>query len=108
MSELERYGQGSGLPMQYGAGGGGLDARRQNKQLAHVRRAVRNEVVVSKDKVDGVASLTEHSMHRLAEVDNTRRTLAGNDEGLNKAMIELEINFMRTVGRIQNELYRGM
>jgi|GEM_PF-4820945 len=87
--------------------GTGMDARRQNRELTHARRAVRNEVTLANDKIDGRAALAEHAMHRLAEIDNTRRHLAGNDEALSQAMAEFEINFIRSVARDQIELFRG-
>lgn len=103
MSSLERYEPGGSLVRPPGMS---LDARRQGKELAHNRRGVRNDVALAKDKVDGAAHIAEHSMYRLAEVDSVRRQLAGHDEGLNNAMIEVELNYLRAVARVQNALFR--
>jgi hypothetical protein len=68
------------------------------------KRAVANlvrETKLAGLKVDAEAALTGRIMERAVDIDQYRKSLAGNDETLNMVLTRIELGFVEKVQRVQ-------
>jgi len=90
MNELERWGNRSSLiPSK--------DERLNTRAIAGLVR----ETKFAGLKVDAEAALTGRIMERAVDIDQYRKTLAGNDETLNAVLTRIELNFVDKAARHQ-------
>lgn len=77
-----------------------LPAREQRRHNNAVARVVADTKLTAV-KVDAEAALTGRMMERAVDIDDYRRSLAGNDETKNAILTRLEMTFINKVERIQ-------
>ncbi|ROP38989.1 hypothetical protein [Saccharothrix texasensis] len=80
---------------------GGLVLSNEGRQLqAALRREAANGIV-QKARIAIASDIAMDAMDSVKEVDDYRRTLAGNDQTLNALLVEVEMNHVHQVSRIQ-------
>lgn len=94
MSDLMRYVNGEMKPKGKG-----------ERDLANNSKMVVGTIQLAGLKSEGIAALAGKIMQDIAELDNHRRALAGDDPVLNKLLGEIELNAARQMGRIQNSTF---
>jgi hypothetical protein len=102
MSELER--RDFNAPAVRSSGSG--LTRRDRKNLSNDRKAVVRAHRNAKDTLDAVADVTEHGMHRTAELDRTRQFLAGDSKVLHELLYAQEAGYVNETLRAQRS-FRG-
>lgn len=103
MSDIERR---APRPPAQQARSGKLSPRRERRELERQRRAIADRNTVVKDVLDSAADVTEHGMHRTAELDRTRQWLGGTNEVLHKLLYEQEVGFVNTALHAQQSFRR--
>lgn len=91
MNELQRWAAGTSsiVPSK--------DERQANRAVANLVR----ETKLAGLKVDAEAALTGRIMERVVDIDQYRKSLAGNDETLNMVLLRVEVGYVEKVQRIQ-------
>lgn len=90
MNELERWaGSSSLIPSR--------DGRQHKKAVDNLVR----ETKFAGLRVDAEAALTGRIMERAVDIDQYRKSLAGNDETLNMVLTRVELGFVDKAQRIQ-------
>ncbi len=91
MNELQRWASGSSniVPSK--------DERQHNRAVANLVR----ETKFAGIKVDAEAALTGRIMERAVDIDQYRKSLAGNDETLNMVLTRIELGFVEKAQRVQ-------
>lgn len=87
---------------------GGLVQSREGKELQRDLRDLGHRGVLAKAEVAVHTEITQDAMDSVTEVDQYRRTLAGNDELLNQALAQVEVNHLKAIGHIQKRLDGGL
>ena len=86
-------------------GSGDRRSRASNRALAAASQPIVDEARIAAMKVDGSAALAGHAMDAAKGLDNYRRQLAGGDETLNNILVDIEVEGLRQVKKIQAKLY---
>lgn len=79
--------------------------RRERKERAARRAAIRAEVEVAKELADGVYEVYEYSMLGMDGLDATRRQLAGDDPAKNMLLGRMQMRAMRKIERVVDGLF---
>jgi len=90
MNELERWGNRSSIIPS-----------KDERQHSRAKAALVRETQFAGLKVDAEAALTGRIMERAVDIDQYRRSLAGNDETLNAVLTRIELNFVDKAARHQ-------
>lgn len=93
MNELERWA---------GSSGGLIPNRDERTHRRAVDRLVR-ETKFAALRVDAEAALTGRIMERAVDIDQYRKSLAGNDETLNAVLLRIEVGFVDKAQRVQRQ-----
>lgn len=93
MSELEKW---------TGAASGGLLPRREERAHGRAVAKLVNQTKLEGLRVDAEAALTGRIMERAVELDNYRKSLAGNDPVLDALLTRIELGFIDKAARIQH------
>lgn len=80
---------------------GGLVLSREGRQLQTALRQEAADGMIAKARVAIATDVAMDAMDSVKEVDDYRRTLAGNDQTLNALLVEVEMNHVHQVSRIQ-------
>lgn len=80
---------------------GGLVLSREGRQLQTALRQEAADGMVKKARIAIASDIAMDAMDSVKAVDDYRRTLAGNDEGLNSLLAQVELNHVGHVTRIQ-------
>jgi hypothetical protein len=91
MNELQKWAAGASSVVS------SKDERLHNKAVANLVR----ETKFAGLKVDAEAALTGRIMERAVDIDQYRKSLAGNDETLNMVLTRIEIGFVEKAQRVQ-------
>ena len=91
MNELQRWAAGTSsiVPSKV--------ERQHNRAVANLVR----ETKFAGLKVDAEAALTGRIMERAVDIDQYRKSLAGNDETLNMVLTRIELGFVEKAQRVQ-------
>lgn len=90
-NELQRWAAGAAAAVP------SKDERQHKKAVANLVR----ETKFAGLKVDAEAALTGRIMERAVDIDQYRKSLAGNDETLNMVLTRIELGFVEKVQRVQ-------
>lgn len=93
MNELERWASGSPS----------IVPSREERQHKKAVAALVHETKFAGLKVDAEAALTGRIMERAVDLDQYRKSLAGNDETLNMVLTRIELGFVDKGVRIQRQ-----
>ena len=91
MNELERWATGSPSI---------VPSREERQHKKAINNLVR-ETQFAGLKVDAEAALTGRIMERAVDIDQYRKSLAGNDETLNMVLTRIELGFVDKAQRLQ-------
>lgn len=91
MNELERWAGSSGR----------LVASKEERTHRRAVDRLVNETKFAGLRVDAEAALTGRIMERAVDIDQHRKSLAGNDETLNAVLLRIEVGFVDKAQRIQ-------
>jgi hypothetical protein len=80
----------------------------QGRALSRRAREMRAETALAALQARGVQAVTDLGMEVLADLDDKRRQEAGNNQGLNQLLVELELAAARKIGRVVNNLYNNL
>jgi hypothetical protein len=80
---------------------GGLVLSREGRQLQSSLRQEAADGMIKKARIAIASDIAMDAMDSVKEVDAYRRSLAGNDQTLNALLVEVEMNHIHQVGRIQ-------
>lgn len=80
---------------------GGLVLSREGRQLQVALRQEAADGIVKKAKIAIASDIAMDAMDSVKEVDSYRRSLAGTDQTLNALLVEVEMNHVNQVSRIQ-------
>lgn len=93
MNELERWATRTPRIMP------SKEERAHSKAVANLVRETKLQGV----KIDAEAALTGRIMERAVDIDNYRKTLAGDDPTLNAVLMRIELGFAAKAERIQRQ-----
>lgn len=91
MNELERWATSSP----------GIVPSREERQHRKAVNSLVRETQFAGLKVDAEAALTGRIMERAVDIDQYRKSLAGNDETLNMVLTRIELGFVDKAQRLQ-------
>lgn len=94
-SELSKYAAGDQVPS------------RRDRDVAKRAKKVRDDTLVTAYEIEAITALAGHAMEEVVDLDNTRRTLAGNDPVLNTMLARIEQTALSQVERTQRGLTNG-
>jgi hypothetical protein len=80
---------------------GGLVLSREGRQLQAALRHEAADGIVKKARIFIATEVAMDAMDGVKEVDDHRRSLAGNDQGLNMLLGEVEVTYVNHINRIQ-------
>lgn len=80
---------------------------KHDRAVAAEAKKTYDQVRLSDLKVDGAMALASHIMEGLTDLDGQRRLLAQGDQVLDAILTRIEVNAVRAVNKIQNNLYNG-
>lgn len=93
MNELERWASGSPS----------IVPSREERQHKRAVANLVNDTKFAGLRVDAEAALTGRIMERAVDLDNYRKSLAGNDETLNMVLMRVELGYIDKAQRIQRQ-----
>lgn len=88
---------------RYSSGGGIASAR--DRALAKKTREVYDEVRLQGYKIEGAVALAGHAMENVLSLHEHRAELTKGDPGLDAVLLDIELEAVRQVRKIQNGLY---
>lgn len=84
-------------------GGSGLVPRREDRQHKKAVGKLVRETQFAGLRIDAEAALTGRIMERAVDIDQYRKSLAGNDETLNMVLTRIEVGFVEKAQRVQRQ-----
>lgn len=84
---------------------GRLAVPKHDRAVAAEAKAIYDEARVTAMQTDAVCAVSGRIMEGLTELDGLRRSLAHDDPALNYALGEIEQQAIRTVARIQRNMF---
>ena len=83
----------------------GLSNRQFGKEMDKAVRGLLAEGQLTTQKVEIVAEVTGRAMDLATQLDMRRRLLAGEDDGLNQVLGQIELGFVSTAIRLQQSMF---